>query len=158
MHEWLIRVPIRILLIDPEKPTPTWTYVEQRDREEGNSHGSIMNDVTNFLHFMAPLKNRFPDRLNIRLYSCMPSINICRIDDEAFWGPYLLGAQSRNTPTLLVSRYGVMFDTLADHYNLMWDDERYSRDGFHQQGQVFESVFERTGISRTVTEREVSGN
>ena len=138
MQNWLNRVPLRILLIDPEQPHSDWNYVTQRDAEEGNSRGSIRSDVASFLEFMTPLKNRFPDRLNIRLYSCLPSINICRIDDEAFWGPYLLGAQSRNTPTLLVARYGAMFDVLVSHYDLMWSDERYSRDAYVRVGATYQ--------------------
>jgi hypothetical protein len=141
MPDWLRRVPLRILLIDPETPHPAWTYVAQRDLEEGNSHGSIRRDVATFLAFMAPLKHRFPTQLNIRLYSCLPSINICRIDDEAFWGPYLLGAQSRNTPTFVVSRYGAIFDVLTSHYDLMWSDQRYSRDAFVKTGDTYQPVY-----------------
>ncbi|MFY1668820.1 hypothetical protein ACN27G_02505 [Plantactinospora sp. WMMB334] len=140
MDTWLRRVPIRILLVDPDAPTPGWSYAYQRDVEESNSPGSIATDVVNFLRAMEPVKNRFPERLHIRLYTCLPAINVCRIDDEIFWGPYVLGAQSRNTPTFVVSRTGPLFDVLRSHYEQIWTDSRYSRDGFQRTEQGFRSV------------------
>jgi hypothetical protein len=130
MARWLEAVPVRILLVDPERPLSSWTYADQRDREEANPLGSIGRDVRAFLQFAAPLKNRYRNRLDIRLYSCLPAINVCRIDDEIFWGPYVVGAQSRNTPTFLVARSGTMFDVLSNHFQLIWENDEYSRDAF----------------------------
>lgn len=140
LEDWLRRARVRVLLVDPEKPTSAWTYATQRDIEESNSHGSIRNDVVSFLQFMTEIKNRNPDRLHIRLYSCLPAINVCRIDDEIFWGPYIIGAQSRNTPTFLVSRSGLMFDVLSGHYERIWSDQRFSRDGFRCSNQRYRPV------------------
>jgi hypothetical protein len=140
VETWLRRVPVRILLVDPEAPTPGWSYAYQRDREELNSPGSIATDVVNFLRAMEPVKNRFLELLHIRLYTCLPAINVCRIDDEIFWGPYVLGAQSRNTPTFLVSRTGTLFNVLRSHYEQIWTDPRYSRDGFQRTEQGFRPV------------------
>ncbi|WP_155352984.1 hypothetical protein [Acrocarpospora macrocephala] len=86
---------------------------------------------------MTPLKNKYPKRLEIRLYSCLPALHVCRIDNEIFWGPYIMGAQSRNTPTFLVSPAGVMFDILAEHYNQIWTDPRFSRIGFQKVNRQY---------------------
>ncbi|GAB3885665.1 hypothetical protein GCM10027612_21450 [Microbispora bryophytorum subsp. camponoti] len=140
MANWLERVPVRILLLDPEKPDPAFTYAHQRDLEESNSPGSIATDIASFLYFMAPLKNKYPKRLEIRLYSCLPAINVCRIDDEIFWGPYIMGAQSRSTPTFLASPAGIMFKILVDHYDQIWVDGRFSRSGFRRLNRQYVPV------------------
>ena len=66
-------------------------------------------------------------RFQVRLYKCLPSVNIFRIDDELFWGPYLIREQSRNTPTFIVRKGGILFDTLAKHFNTIWSDPELSR-------------------------------
>lgn len=127
---WLKRIEIRILLLDPERPIAGWTYADQRDREEGNGIGSIRNDIEQFLSFLAPLKDRHPEHLDVRLYSCLPALNVCRIDDEIFWGPYILGMQSRNTPTFVSTpTHGIMFTILKDHYDTAFSGN-HSREGF----------------------------
>jgi hypothetical protein len=126
---WLEGIPIRILLVDPQAPHPGWHYVSQRDIEESNSPGSIEQDVQQFLQFLTPIKNLYPDRLQVRLYSCLPALNVCRIDDEIFWGPYVLGVQSRNTPTFLTGRFGVLHNLLEAHYESVFSDQ-FSRDAY----------------------------
>jgi hypothetical protein len=126
---WLRSIKIRILLLDPDAPTPDKSYAAQRDLEEGNGVGSIRNDIHQFLIFLASLKQRHPDNLDVRLYSCIPALNVCRIDGEIFWGPYVLGIQSRNTPTFVASAAsGVMFDILRGHYDTAFSD-KHSRNG-----------------------------
>jgi hypothetical protein len=127
---WVQHASIRVLLIDPDAPVSDFSYADQRDSEEGNSRGAIRNDVLQFLTFMQPFVNKHPDRLRIRLYSCLPALNVCRIDNEIFWGPYILGQQSRNTPTFLVNRAGAMYVILSDHYEEMWNNQNYSRDAY----------------------------
>jgi hypothetical protein len=51
---------------------------------------------------------------------CIPAINLFRIDDDVFWGPYLMQQQSRNTPTLLATRGGFLFDMLQKHFDALW--------------------------------------
>lgn len=133
---WLQRVHIRILLVDPDAPASTWKYTSQRDHEENNSPGSIHNDVCQFLNFLTPVKTAFPSRLQVRLYTCLPALNICRIDEELFWGPYVLGRQSRNTPTFLTTRPGLLFGVLSDHYEAVFSD-RFSRDAYTNDEGVY---------------------
>src|SRR5207249_4989496 len=95
---WSARTQVRVLLLDPEYPRRDQSYAQQRDKEERNQHGAIARDAREFIRQTANLaagNNRF----RIRLYRCLPSVNVFRIDDTLFWGPYLMGAQSRNMPT-----------------------------------------------------------
>lgn len=123
---WADRTKVRILLQDPEFPDKTISLGNIRDLEEDNPPGSIEKDVRAFIALAAPLLKSNP-RFKVRLCRAIPSINYFRIDNEAFWGPYFVKMQSRNTPTFLVDRSGTLFSPLAEHFDQLWS-ERFSRD------------------------------
>lgn len=123
---WATRCRVRFLLLDPHSPgTPKYKHADARDREEGNTEGSTANDVLTFLARTATLRMQMPDRFQVRLYNTLPSVNIFRIDNHMFFGPYLLKKPSRNTPTLLLRR-GLLYDRLRLHFDDLWSDE-YSK-------------------------------
>jgi hypothetical protein len=113
-------VAIRILLLDPRFPTEGWQVSTQRDAEENHSAGDIKRDVEAFLKATRELRSQRRN-FQVKLFRALPSINILRIDDELFWGPYLMGKPSRNSPTLLVGR-GFVYDTMAEHFDAIWSD------------------------------------
>jgi hypothetical protein len=124
-ESWVSRgVAIRVLLLDPQFPTDTWKVSTQRDAEENNSEGDIGREVKAFLEATRELRGQ-SQNFEVRLYRALPSINILRIDDELFWGPYLMGKPSRNSPTILVGR-GFVYDTMAEHFNAIWSDPSLS--------------------------------
>ena len=115
------RTTVRILLIDPNSPTPATSFCDQRDREEGQTEGTIASQVNEFLQALARLPNRPPtDRLQVRLYQSLPLVNLFRIDDEILWGPFFVGRASGNTTTQVVRRGGVMYDQLMEHFEEVW--------------------------------------
>lgn len=124
---WASRAQVRILILDPDFPSAQGSLAELRDHEEGNRAGSIRDDVMAFIKATAPLLKRKDIRFKVRLYKAMPNINYFRIDNEAFWGPYFLGTQSRNTPTFLISREGNLFPLFAEHFEHLWSGE-FSRE------------------------------
>ncbi|MGM1060695.1 hypothetical protein [Saccharothrix sp. Mg75] len=131
-REWAARVEVRILLVAPDAPTRSHAFTALRDREEGNNPGRTDEEIRRFILQTEPLW-RDPDiRFDVRLATTLPSVNLFRIDDECFWGPYLLargkhGRASRNLPTMIVRRPGYMFDWLADHFDEIWASEDLSR-------------------------------
>ena len=128
LKQWKERATVRILLIDPEFPHPSYTYAAQRDNEEKNTLGEIESDVRKFAADVGPLiGNSGRRQFQIRLYRCLPSVNIFRIDDELFWGPYLVGSQSRNCPTFIVKRHGILFDRLSRQFQDIWESDQLSR-------------------------------
>lgn len=129
---WRQRARIRILLLDPQFPNESLSYANQRDLEERQELGRIDTDVKNFLSVVQPFVglNDEGKGIEVRLFTCLPSINIFRIDDEMFWGPYLIHVPSRNTPTLLVRRSGILFERYQSHFDEFWNDERLSRPAF----------------------------
>ena len=126
--DWASRANVRILVIDPESPTSSMTYANQRDLEEGNEEGQISQDVRALVSACQDLLANRSDRFEIRLYTCLPSVNIFRIDDEVFWGPYFVGGVSRNMPTFLLNGGGFVSKAIMDHFDRIWKDPRLSRE------------------------------
>lgn len=121
--QWKLRAKIRILILHPEFPQENVSYASQRDQEENNNTGRIKEDVNEFL---SKTRGLWDNRFQIRLYRCLPSINMFRIDNEIFWGPYLMREQSRNTPTFIVGKGGVLFQRFMDHFEKIWSDDSLS--------------------------------
>jgi hypothetical protein len=126
--KWKQRANVRILLLDPDFPGEGLSYANQRDTEEKNPPGKITNDVKKFVEAVGNLIGQDGDRaFGIRLYRCLPTLNIFRIDNELFWGPYLVGEQSRNSPTFVVRRGGILFDRFTKQFDCIWKDDNFSR-------------------------------
>ena len=126
---WKARAQVRILLIDPDYPDNVSvegdsSLADLRDRDEGRDLGTIRSDVVRFVRETSDLRDA---AFQVRLYRCLPTVNIFRVDGEMFWGPYLVKEQGRNTPTFLV-RHGVMYDTLLRHFNNIWESSEFSRE------------------------------
>jgi hypothetical protein len=119
---WKQRASVRVLLLDPDFPTANCTYANQRDREEQNPEPSVANEVR---HFINRTRDLVDDRFQVRLYRCLPAVNVFRVDDELFWGPYLMGRQSRNSPTLVVRASGELFQMFTDHFDTIWRDHSH---------------------------------
>src|SRR5207302_5355806 len=80
-QDWKQRANVRILLLDPEFPSAQFSYARQRDNEEGNSQGSTESDVQKFIKETSHLTGAGGEHtFEVRLYRCLPAINIFRID------------------------------------------------------------------------------
>ncbi len=119
--EWSRRANVRILVLDPDFPTKAQSLASYRDLEEGGTKGEIRADVEAFQKAVDNNAAIDRTRFEVRRMRSIPAINLLRIDDEIFWGPYLMTERSRNTPTLLVHRGGFMFDQLERHFEATWD-------------------------------------
>ncbi|WP_125039046.1 hypothetical protein [Nocardioides sp. LS1] len=113
------RAHIRILLLDADS-----AYAAQRDSEEEQTPGVIQSEVAEFLK---QYNNRYGSepgfntgRLQVRTYKSLPTVNIFRIDDDLFWGPYLSGRASSNTLTVRIRRGTSIFDQLEAHFADIW--------------------------------------
>jgi hypothetical protein len=124
LPNWKRRANVRILVLDPNFPTAERPYALQRDAEEQNEAGRIANDVQNVINQVKDLVGVGDNgkTFHVRMYTCLPAVNIFRVDDELFWGPYLMHLPSRNTPTLLVRRGGILFETMTRHFDEIWQD------------------------------------
>lgn len=124
---WAQRANVRILILDPDFPNANESIAGLRDREENSTPDTIRTDVRQFLVACEHLLNDSSRRFRVRLYRCLPTINLFRIDREVFWGPYLIGDVSRNMPTLLMED-GRLTDRLIQHFDYIWRSDDFSRD------------------------------
>ena len=125
-QSWCQRAKVRILLVDPRAPHDEASYADQRDIEENNPEGSIRSDVRAFLNYTSQMRADYPNSFQVRLYRCLPSINVCIIDDDAFWGPYVVGQQSRNMLTFSCRSGGYMYNMLSEHFDRIWNNPQLS--------------------------------
>jgi hypothetical protein len=116
----------RILLLDPDFPSPDFSIASIRDCEEGDNNGDIRRDVEAFESVVRMSENLNRNNFQVKRLRALPSINIFRIDDELFWGPYLIARQSRNMPTLLVQKGGFLYDEIKSHFEHLWTNDRFS--------------------------------
>jgi hypothetical protein len=124
---WRTRAHVRILLLDPNFPSPSCSFASQRDAEERQNSGDIAQDVEDFIRAVRPVIRSVRDHpFEVRLYRCLPTINIFRVDDEVFFGPYLIKQPSRNSPTILVRRGGILFERVVAHFETIWSDPTLS--------------------------------
>jgi hypothetical protein len=121
-HVWKRNASVRILLLDPNFPSQQFSYAAQRDSEENNPANAIADDVRQFGKETASL---IDDRFQVKLYRCIPAVNIFRVDEELFWGPYLIGTASRNSPTIIVKSYGPLFSVFTSHFEEIWSKHSY---------------------------------
>jgi hypothetical protein len=129
------RTKVRIVIINPRSPACSW-----RDREEKQREGTIREEVEDFLtQFTQLYSSRETPALSLRLYTCLPLVNIFRIDDEIFWGPYLVGQASGNTMTLRVQR-GILYDQLMEHFEDVWKNYSISITEFDAHSVHYSTV------------------
>jgi hypothetical protein len=125
--ELSLRTSFRILLLDPNFPSQRNSVATIRDREEGNNQDQIKNDVEAFENVVRRSKNLVKQKFQVKRLSALPSINVFRVDDEIFWGPYLVSQQSRNMPTLLVRKGGFLYDQIKAHFDCLWENDQFSK-------------------------------
>lgn len=118
--EWSRRAEVRILVLDPDFPTKAQSLADYRDIEEGGAKGEIRAEIEAFQTAVQTDGDIDSTRFQVRRMRSIPAINLLRIDDEIFWGPYLMTERSRNSPTILVHRGGFMFDHLERHFEATW--------------------------------------
>lgn len=126
---WATRCKMRVLLIDPEFPTEA-SFANLRDVEEGQTAGTIATQVREFI---SETLGKFPelrdnDNFRVKLYRAIPAINVFRIDNVIFWGPYFVGVSSRNTPTFLVRSTGLLYPELQRHFEAIWCSRELTRE------------------------------
>lgn len=125
--EWGRRAKVRFLLVDPEFPSKDSPYADQRDLEEGDDEGKISKDVKQLIKSCSELMGDDGIDFELKLYTCLPSINVFRIDDDVFWGPYFVDDVSRNMPTLLFRGDSFMAKRIARHFEPIWNSPVLSR-------------------------------
>lgn len=121
------KAKVRILLLNPEFHNCKGLSISDiRDIEENQEIGTIRSQVADFIKDYKKFKKELKsDNFEVRLYNSLPTINIFRIDNEMFIGPYLVNRDSRRTFTILAKSEGELFQQHLEHFNELW--EKYSQ-------------------------------
>ena len=115
---WAARgIRIRLLLVDPNSPQGKM-LCDLQDDVEGRAPGSTASDVATFLAAVRPVQGS----LEVRTSSYHPGINMFRVDENIFFGPYLAPSVSRNAPTAILSNRHWLYDRLLTHFDWLWEN------------------------------------
>lgn len=122
-------VNCRVLLIDPtHEPEPNFYLALQRDVEEGQYWGAILQEVRQFLNSDCP-----PEWLAegaqpiIKLTHTMPTLSIFRADDRAWVSVFIHGRPCDSTGHLELASNGQLFrDLVLAHFDALWKDPNFS--------------------------------
>lgn len=117
---WSAQAEVRLLAVNPDSPTKEKNYADTRDIEEGREPGRTRNDVDRLCKTFLDTKEIDKNRFEVRLMNSIPSVNVMIIDNEIFWGPYLMSQQSRNTFTMTVHKGGFLYESLSNHFEEVW--------------------------------------
>ena len=111
---WPSNARVRILLIDPEFPDEEAPYADQRDIEEAKVFQQTRIDVE-FLQTCWPHQKaavaaavdaEAQSRFEMKLFRCLPSVTVFRVDHVLYWGPYLMGRSNQKCPLVRVEAGG----------------------------------------------------
>ena len=118
------KAKVRILLLNPDFPEyEKYSISDIRDEEEGQTKGTIRSQVEEFISDYKKMKKELKnDKFEVRLYNSLPTVNIFKIDNEMFVGPYLMDRDSRRTITILIDSKGDMFEQHLEHFDEIWDN------------------------------------
>ncbi len=107
-------VRIRILVLDPE-----WDGIAKfRDAEDKQRSGTLASEVIDLTKTIMSYRN---PKIQIRWYRATPTINVYRLDDVMFAGPYFVDRPSRNTFTLRLSPQGFLYEQFSQHFESLWN-------------------------------------
>lgn len=118
LDEWANRFRIRILVVHPNSD-----YCVQRDHEENDPPGKIRGDVIYITRIIQGLNN---PKIKIRWYKAIPTMNLFRMGDTMFIGPYFTDTRSRNSITLELRAGGKLYDRYVENFSRIWNDPTLS--------------------------------
>ena len=109
-------VNIRLITMNPKSK-----FVAQRESEENESQGQIVNTILQLVDWANNLNSKgYKGKIAVKGYNCMTLDFYWRMDGEIFFGPYWLGRSSQQTITYRVKEGGKAFDAYAKYFEELW--------------------------------------
>ena len=106
-------VGIRLLLLDPRSEQCQMRKHEEESSERANLDQAIKEQTSKYINLN--LKH-----MEIRWYSCTPSVNYFRVDDHVFFGSYFVGTVSRNSLTFFSHSSSRVVEPYTSHFQKVW--------------------------------------
>jgi hypothetical protein len=128
---WPSDARVRILLVDPYFPDKDAPYADQRDIEEATVFQQTRVDVMEFVRTCASHQRAATDaavdaqkesRFEMKLFGCLPSVTMFRVDHVLYWGPYLVGRTNQQCPLVRVEAGGFLYEQLLEHFERVWTE------------------------------------
>lgn len=114
---------IRVILLDPHFPASA-PLALQRDREEDQQEGKILEEVRHALDKFPPeWFEASSAQPQVKLAQVMPTLSYFRIDDIAYVSPYLHEQVGDATVHFQLRAGGHFFGVLTRHFDALWEDE-----------------------------------
>lgn len=115
---------IRILTLDPKSK-----FLEQREKDEKKSIGSIKKSIENLTEWIDELKKIATDEKNIEIefYDTLPLDFYFREDNALFIGPYLYGKGSQQTISYEFKNNSKGFSYYTNYFEKLWSDKDFSK-------------------------------
>ncbi len=114
---------VEILLLDPRS-----NYAKQRSKDleypnDQYASDAIKANITDLSRYcsLGNIKNK----IKIKMYSCLPSIQVYCCDEKAFIGFYMHKNQSTQSPQLeILMPHSVMGSRIAEEFNILWKSSK----------------------------------
>lgn len=129
LEAWSRRATIRIMLIDPEFPSTEAPFAAHRDLEREDHLDATAQNVRQYIEYCRDSLGALGEsRIRVRLFQCLPSIAIFRVDDVLYWGPYLMSRQSKMSPMIRAESGAFLYRQVRAHFDEIWSSEERSRE------------------------------
>jgi hypothetical protein len=107
---------VRILLLDPKS-----RQVEDRAEALGESREDIRHNILSDLERLEKVQLQHKDRIVIKVYDAVPSVNMFCFDDTRIVGMYFWGVDSADSPQFTVrTSSGFLARQLDNHFENLW--------------------------------------
>lgn len=114
-------INFRILTMNPAEDN---IFLKQREKEERETEGQIMNSINQLVKWANKLNAKnYSGKIIIKGYKSMTLDFYWRVDDELYIGPYWYGYGSQQTITYKFKSNKKGFELYTEYFNKLWDDE-----------------------------------
>lgn len=129
---WPQEAAVRILLADPAFPSEEHSYARQRALEEQTALEQNGIDARLFVRSARPSilaaqeaadgEDAGDPTFEVKLFKCLPTLTLFRVDNVLLWGPYLTGQANQTCPLIQVEEGGFLFAAILEHFDRIWTD------------------------------------
>jgi len=109
-------------------PDPNLEWLKIKDQLATRTEQGVVRDtskeIESLLDWIKELSQEFGDRVQCKLYNCLPQDFYCRVDNIIFIGPQLIGFDSNDTITYVYNVNGKCGTIYTNYFEHLWENER----------------------------------
>lgn len=123
-----LRNGMKIRFLVPDKDSE---FIKQREIDESATTGEIKNNINYLIDWVRSTKDELNlknDQIEIKVYTCLPTESIMRIDNHLFVGPFMIKKISQLTMAYQYKKGGNGYNYYRNYFNDIWKDESISKE------------------------------